>query len=331
MKITRLVFPAAAGGAVSTVAAIVLSVTVASAADMPVKALKAAPAPVSLWEVEIGVRYFYSSGRTRYTLGDPFVPGQINSQLTYKNIDSHAGEAFGRIDHVSGLFAKGFAGAGNIFKGTLIDEDYPPAIVPYSATSSAINNGKLWYGTVDVGYAFWKGPTYKVGAFVGYNHFYETANGYGCTQIAANPAICGVPIPTSILVLSKTENWDSLRVGLNGVFNLAPQWRLTLDGAYLPYVKLSGHDNHWLRPDINPLPQAGRGWGYQVEGVIAYDVTPNLSLGVGGRYWYAKTNDGTTQFPGFPPSPTTFSYERYGGFLQASYKFGQPSAVVAKY
>src|SRR6202022_184765 len=118
-------------------------------------------------------RYFYSSGRSRYTLGDPFVPGQINSQLTYKDMNSHAGEAFARADHTSVFFAKGFVGARNIFKGTLIDEDFPPAIAPYSATSSNINNGALWYGTVDVGYAFWTGPTFKVGGFVGYNHFYE--------------------------------------------------------------------------------------------------------------------------------------------------------------
>src|SRR5713101_8962603 len=64
-------------------------------------------------------------------------------------------------------------------------------------------------------------------------------------------------------------------------------------------VKLSGFDNHWLRPDINPLPQSGNGWGYQLEGIVSYDVTQNFS--VGGRYWYAKTTSGTTQFPLVPP------------------------------
>lgn len=278
----------------SAAATLALGLTSAYAADMPVKAVKAPPPPVSMWEVEVGVRYFYSSGRTRYTLGDPFVPGQTNSQLTYKNMDSNAGEGFARIDHSSGFFAKGFVGAGNIFKGVLNDEDFPPAIAPYSNTVSSINNGKLWYGTIDAGYAFYKTPTVKIGAFVGYNHFYETANAYGCQQVAGNAAICGVPIAGSVLVLSKTENWDSLRIGLNGVFNIAPQWKVTLDGAYLPYVSLGGFDNHWLRPDINPLPQAGHGWGYQLEGILAYDVTRNLSVGVGGRYWYAKTDSGTT-------------------------------------
>jgi hypothetical protein len=130
------------------------------------------------------------------------------------------------------------------------------------------------------------------------------------------------------------------------VFALIPRLNLTVDAAVLPYVSMTGIDNHWLRPEINPLPQAGHGWGYQLEGILAYDVTSNFSVGVGGRYWFAETRSGTTQFPqqcfifpefvpcGFatslPPSPTKFTTERYGGFLQASYKFGEPP-VVAKY
>lgn len=305
-----------------------LGAGVAMAADLPIKAPPSAP--VSLWEIEVGARYFYSSGHTRYTLGDPFVAPQVNSQLTYKNLGSHAGEGFARVDHSLGFFAKGFAGGGNIFNGTLTDEDYPPAVAPYSNTVSNVNSGKLWYGTIDAGYDFLKGPALKLGAFVGYNHFYQTANAYGCIQIAANPGICGAPVAGDVLVLSKTENWDSLRIGLNGVVSLGQNWKVSLDGALLPYVRLSGFDNHWLRPDINPLPQSGSGWGYQLEGVVSYDVTRNFSLGVGGRYWYARTNTGTTQFPAVPPSPTTFSYERYGGFLQASYKFDVPSPAIGR-
>jgi hypothetical protein len=218
-------------------------------------------------------RYFYSSGRTRYTLGDPFTPGQINSQLTYKNLASHAGEVFARLDHASAVFVKSFVGAGSL-QGGINDEDFPPAV-------------------------------------------------------AGNPFVCTPTISGSVLSLSKTETWAPLRAGLNGVINLVPQWKLTLDGAYLPVVHLSGFDNHWLRPDINPLPQSGDGWGYQLEGIVSYDVTQNLSVGAGGRYWYAKTSNGITQFPGVPASPTTFSYERYGGFIHASCKFGEPDPVAA--
>ena len=314
----------------------------AFAADLPVKA---APLPswVSLWQVEVGGRYFFSTGKMRLTLGDPFVAGQINSQVTHANMDSNAGEGFARIDHSSGFFLKGFLGGGNIFNGKLNDEDFPPGIVPYSNTVSDINNGRLWYGTVDLGWNPWQMPNYKVGFFVGYNHFYETANGYSCTQVATNPDVCFPgEVPLGTLVLTETQNWDGVRLGVNGVFALIPRLSLTVDAAVLPYVSMTGIDNHWLRPDINPLPQAGHGWGYQLEGILAYDVTPNFSVGVGGRYWWAETTTGTTQFPQpcpgnicgpiveLPPSPTKFTTERYGGFLQASYKFGEPP-VVAKY
>lgn len=322
----------------SGIAAVVMTTGAATAADMRVKAyVPAAPvAPVSMWEVEVGGRYWYSSGQMRYTLGDPFTAGQTNSQLTYKSMDSHSGEGFARVDHSSGFFLKGFLGGGNLFKGTLIDEDFPPAIFPYSSTSSEIQDGKMWYGTADLGYSFWKTETYKIGAFVGYNRFHQSANGYGCVQTAGNPFICGFAIPTSVRVLSETQNWDAVRLGMNGVFSIMPQLKLTLDAAVLPYVSLGAYDNHWLRPDINPLPQNGRGWGYQLEGILAYDITRNFSIGVGGRYWYAETSTGTTQFPFIvggtliPASPTKFSTERYGGFFQASYKFGD-AGIVAKY
>lgn len=127
-----------------------LLATAAGAADLSVKATLP-PVAVSVWQVEVGIRYFYSSGKQRYRLGDPFVAGQTNSQLTYANMNSNAGEGFARVDHSSGLFLKGFVGGGNIFNGRLNDEDFSPAVVPYSNTVSNISNGGLWYGTVDIG------------------------------------------------------------------------------------------------------------------------------------------------------------------------------------
>ena len=75
-----------------------------------------------------------------------------------------------------------------------------------------------------------------------------------------------------------------LRVGVIGEARF-DRVRLSLEGAYLPVVSLSGVDRHWLRPDINPGPEGGRGDGYFLEGIIAYDLTPSVSVGVGGRYW----------------------------------------------
>src|SRR5689334_21910143 len=112
------------GGVATTLLA-----TAAGAADLPVKAPP--PVAISVWQVEAGVRYFYSSGKMRYRLGDPFTAGQVNSQLTYSNLNSNAGEGFARVDHYSGLFIKGFVGGGNIFHGRLNDEDFPIPGFPF--------------------------------------------------------------------------------------------------------------------------------------------------------------------------------------------------------
>lgn len=63
------------------------------------------------------------------------------------------------------------------------------------------------------------------------------------------------------------------------------------------------------------------GGGVQVEGLLSYFVTNNISLGVGGRYWAmwtkkeADCGNGCGSL-GF----ANYSMERWGTFFQASYK-----------
>jgi outer membrane immunogenic protein len=88
-------------------------------------------------------------------------------------------------------------------------------------------------------------------------------------------------------------------------------------------------DWHNLRPGIRPLPQdALNGHGVQAEGILSYAVTPAFNVGIGGRYWYIQ-GDGFTRFDqtagGGSPQHTKFWTERYGGFAQASYRFGDPA------
>ena len=68
---------------------------------------------------------------------------------------AHSGEAFFRVDSPSAWFIKGYYGAGSIGRSnTLYDEDFPPAVAPYSKTVSE-TKGNLQYGNIDVGYAFY--------------------------------------------------------------------------------------------------------------------------------------------------------------------------------
>jgi opacity protein-like surface antigen len=91
-----------------------------------------------------------------------------------------------------------------------------------------------------------------------------------------------------------------------------------------------GTDNHWFRADINPGPERGFGWGTQFEAILTYALTDQWTVGAGARYWYFIAPNSIAQFPGIATnSPILFSSERYGGFLQASYKFGAPSTSAA--
>ncbi|MCJ2058098.1 omptin family outer membrane protease [Methylobacterium sp. J-048] len=291
-----------------------------------------------IWGFEGGLRYFYSSGGPRYTLGSDLKPGQVNSRLTYQSTEAHAGEGFARVDHnPTGLFAKGFLGSGGVTSGSLYDEDFPPAIRPYTKTLSRIKDGDISYGVVDLGYTALRRDGFSLGGFVGYQYDAELANGYGCTQVAGGTICARRPVPNDVNVLTENLRWNALRIGLVGAARF-DRFKVSLEGAYLPVVAATGVDRHWLRPDINPLPQKGNGDGYFAEGILSYDLTPTVSVGVGGRYWRMQTGSGRIKFPFSSGSPTKFETDRYGAFAQISYKLSDlglggsdvPSVLVRK-
>jgi hypothetical protein len=118
-------------------------------------------------------------------------------------------------------------------------------------------------------------------------------------------------------------------VGANSEVMLVPGLKLTTDLAYLPYVSMTGRDNHLLRSTTTFFDQQGTGQGVQLEAIMSYFVTDNFSIGVGGRYWAMWTTNGTFMCTGcglvgvtLPPDAGKFNTERYGTFLQADYRFG---------
>lgn len=274
------------------------------------------------WSAEIGGRYFASKGRIQKDLMALNAPSRINSRLIYANSAAHAVETFFRLQHESGVFLKGYAGLGSQFGGSLNDEDFPSQVV-YSNTLSDMSESPLAYGALDVGYDVIRTDGGSLGAFIGYRGMFQSMNGFGCNQLA-HDLTCSVaqPMPNT-LVLSETESWQGIALGFSGRMQLSPKLRLDVDAAYLPYVMRMSRDNHWFRSDINPQAESGRGWGSQIEAVLNYAMTDRFEVGLGARYWYYKTDTAFTQFPGFPTrSPLIFYSERYGAFLQASYRFG---------
>ena len=194
---------------------------------------------------EFGTRVWIGSGSTSKNLLSP--GGRfLNSRLTYGGLGSGSAELFGKVS-ADDFFLSGYAGLGTTPGGSLQDEDFPPSVAPFSSTHSPLQNGSLSYLTVDVGHNFYDAAGTRLGAFVGYNYLNQQLNAFGCTQDAANPGICVPAIGSATAVISQTNTWQSLRLGLSGDMQLHGPWTLSGEGAVLPYVSLHGSDTHWLR------------------------------------------------------------------------------------
>lgn len=277
--------------------------------------------PITGTTLEIGARYVYGWGRFQKDLG---IPGQglssLASRLTYSDMTTNGAEMFARLDLPIGLMAKGFVGKGN-GKGHLNDEDWgiPFAIfVPYSNTWSAVDD-HIRYGVIDVGYDIWREDAIRVTPFVGYSIFHQYMQGFGCVQIANPHSDCGTPIPTSVFAISEDDTWRAMRLGVAADLKIAPQLTLSADAAYLPYVHISGIDDHILRTLISP--EQANGTGTQLELRVKYALTDQLSIGIGGRYWAMWTPDGIVEFGGTTPVPMRFSVEQAALLVEGSYTF----------
>lgn len=277
------------------------------------------------WEFNVGARTWFSSGTIgapQALLGTAPPPSTIISRLTYESVEGLSGETFARVDHRSGLFVKGFLGAGGITSGTLVDEDFPGSNV-YSNTRSSLK-GNIGYANIDVGYSFLRAPGAKVGAFVGYNYYSQHMNGYGCNQVAGD-SIC-VDADPNYEVLAEDQRYDALRIGIAAEFKLSNRLKFSAEAAYLPYVKFRAQDDHNYR-QLFIQESSSNGDGTMLEAVLSYAVTPNWNVGAGARYWAWNMHDGAVIFdyPGQPaitPQNGRYNTERYGFFLQTDYHWG---------
>jgi len=309
--------------------------------DAPVLAIgvfptKAPPlAALSGWQVDAGTRYWYSTGSSTNTSGQ----GLLVSRLPYTNLTGQSGEFFARVDSPSQVFVKGFVGAGAITSGKQNDEDWgvndgtvkEPIPTAYEVTGSSAS-GWLNYAAADIGYNVLHDRTYKVGPFVGYSYFHQTINAFGCTQLTTPGSVCDPPPPSSQPSIAQDDTWQSLRVGGSAVVTVWDRIAINGDLAYLPYAQFSGLDSHWLRTPVAFFPQDGTGRGVQAELILTYGITESLNVGVGGRYW-AIWSTNTNQschggcdlnaagFSTTPPLPFTTNTQRYGTFVQMSYRF----------
>jgi hypothetical protein len=286
------------------------------------------------WPVEVGVRYWYSSGRFQKDIaGDISAqnPTLNVSRLTWDNLTGNSGELFARLDTPLNFFVKGFVGGGKLSGGKVNDEDwglsalFVPVNTGYSNTVGDAS-GSLRYGTIDAGYNVLRGAGYKVGGFAGYNYYKDDKSSFTCAQIALPASnICNPPF--NGFILGEDDTWQSARVGGNAEIMLTPKLKLVADVAFLPYVKFNGQDSHPARTPPFIADEWGTGIGTQAELFLSAYLTPQFSIGVGGRYWSMWTNSGDacrSDSSVCPLQNMQFKTERYGVLFQGAYKWDQP-------
>jgi outer membrane protease len=286
--------------------------------------------------IEFGTRYWYGNGSLAKNLyDDPRASTNMNSRLTFSGLTGGTFEGFGRWDGATGILVKGTVGLGDLRKGELQDEDFPPAISPYSSTLSAQHGGKIGYANADLGLTVMSSPQSRFSLFAGYGFLKEKVSAYGCTQVATDPFVCVPSIPNNVLAITESTRWHFVRLGATGDYNVTDRVKFTAEVAWVPYALMSGTDAHWLRIGTapfsfsGPIPEDGNGSGVQLEGLLSYQVWNGFNLGVGGRFWSLQTKGSANlesvivALPFTPAAqPLDFKTTRYGGFVQGSYKFG---------
>ena len=293
----------------------------ASPASVKVPVFKVPPA--SDWTIEAGARYWLSSGRKQLDLASSEAIVLL-SRLTHEGVTGEAAESFARLDHRDGMFLKGNFGLGDLQRGRYYDEDFGPQTLPYSNTLSNQHDGRTLYGGLDVGHRLIAGPGGEAGAYVGYRYLYERDNEFGFIQLATNPRVQAPFVPSDVLNQTQTEAWNGIAVGLNTRVRPADRWQLEIDAAVLPILGVWGRDNHWVDAAKNPLPAQGQGWGSQFEAILSYAISDQWSIGAGARYWYFATSSAYSV-----AQPIKLYSERYGGFMQTTYKFGGPTSTLS--
>jgi hypothetical protein len=146
--------------------------------------------------------------------------------------------------------------------------------------------------------------------------------------------VCIPAIGPDVLAITEDAQWGLVRLGVGVDFKVIDRLTFSAEAAWVPYAQINSRDTHWLRTGttvgsfVGPIPQNASGSGFQLEALVAYQVWDCFNIGLGGRYWRLDAQAGTADLEqtliGFqsPTSqPIKFTSERYGMFVQGSYKF----------
>jgi hypothetical protein len=265
---------------------------------------------------EIGLRYWYSEGRTQWSHNaqgtDPSL-GNPTSILTYTDLKAHALELHARRDFAGGWFVRGNAGLGSIRDGSFDDEDYDLGQIKFSDSISPVKGNRLAYGSVDVGANLWTDGRTTFGVFAGRHVWWERLDAYG---VSYTVNLHGAPSsPESVASVSNDAVWDALRLGATLSSVIRPKTRFSVDLAWLPYARLRNEDSHWLRRDFGPAPNVfinGRGRGVELDLELRHELSRNWEAGVGLRHWWIEARKADVSTITFSAPLVEFESRRTG-------------------
>ena len=301
-------------------------------------------------KVDLAAGTWINSGETRWAhdaSGASSLLGNPTSKLIYQDDNTIAAEFTAKVSVGPRYFAKlnlGYAGIGS---GQLTDNDFLAADGgnPSLTTQSDINGNSMFYLNADLGARVMNFANRRGGldVFGGFQYWYQQFEAFGvqqvnCTNAGATVDLGGgqtlcnpgaAPIPTSVLAVTNTTNWYSMRVGAQSEYQLTRRFGVQGLLTLLPVSIMQTDDTHHLRGDLQQDPSfsmLGIGLGVDVDIGAKFMVIRNLFLNVGYRFWWNYVYEGTlTTYPvgvssqSFPL--TQFQSYRYGLTAGINYIF----------
>ena len=275
----------------------------------------------------LGGRLSLLTGDTRFSVAASSGSPNVLSELRWKGLDTVVPEV--NIDFVwKRLVAFGAIGAGAVFDGVLIDDDFSgdDRTGRFSHTRSSVV-GSLVYVNAAVGFRIvtWGERTTPragyVDAFIGHQYWREDYDAFGAQGT--------VSIPDDVRAISETFTFNSLRIGARALIPVFRGLGLKLAGAILPWSYVQLEDEHPLRSDLRHHPSfsahADGGFGYQLDGGVVYNIDKHFSVETGFRYFRFDSGRGTetahTVAGDVRQRLNEIVIERYGPYLGVSYRF----------
>ncbi|KKB81246.1 hypothetical protein VW35_03745 [Devosia soli] len=279
--------------------------------------------------IELGVRYWYSIGQQKHSVG-----------AYRETIDSksHVGEAFGRVlDHETRSYVEAFGGYGIAHEGSYSVNGGPSTALPAARLGYVgLDFGWLPLGTENAGF----------GLVTGYLYSNDSPDTGRASFATGGTAFNGVDYQLSGFD-SEINNFDihSFKLGLGAQVDMGG-FDISGEATAIPYSWVNGTYGAVQASSVGPYDSQassvkinGHGYGASGKLMVGFKPTENLAIRVGGRASYLTgqydaTWDEVRVIQPTPPSTTPsvarqtyivdnnpFSMLRYGALLEIAGSF----------